>query len=152
MRKCRFTQLDTIPSASLFNLRRADLRQLIPPNPDMRSKLDEPCSSRIVSSTGLHRARNSWQRSAALRPTSFCSAHLGSVRASQGRRLSTPQTASRDSKITRRGSTNRQPRAKAQGLLHPSQEGKQLQRPQTRATFGHTPALARGLLSQRTDR
>jgi len=57
MRKCRSTQLDTIPSASLSNIRRADLRQLIPPNPDMRSKLDEPCSSRTVSSTGLHRAR-----------------------------------------------------------------------------------------------
>jgi len=36
------------------------------------------------------------------------------VRASQGRRLSTAQTASRDSKITRRDSTSKRPCAKAQ--------------------------------------
>jgi len=42
-------EADTISAASFSNIRRADLRQLIPPNPDMRSKLDEPFHSSCLT-------------------------------------------------------------------------------------------------------
>lgn len=110
------------------------------------------CSSRTVSGTGLHRARKFQATQCGAAANLFLLSSFGQ-RESKPR----PQALHSPDSVARHGDhAARQyqqgPRAEAQGLLHPSLEGKQLQRSQTWATFGHTPALARGLLSRRTDR